>query len=182
MLKPTRDILAELNRMENEPKDILIHGVGRIRNVVYSKYWGKYFWEFNIRLNDGLVIKCSTRKQKKEDEKYLYFEEDDYIEFFGIVHTNESGIFCHYDVSDILIYDAQLSQEKRCFNEVFMWNIKKHKFYSEYLATTHNEELRMVHSYMACIGDIEPQENAWAYGTLGKSYGKIILGLEKMLE
>ncbi len=184
LLKPTREILSELNRMQCKSRRILIHGIGSIRNVTYNEkeYTGCYFWEFTIKVNDGIILKCQTRVRRKESDNFLYFEEGDNIEFFGEVKTKEQGLFCQYDVSNILIYDAKLSEEKRNFTEIFMWNVEKHDFRNMSMAVTSGEDIPMIESQIACIGEVEVQENCWAYGQLVK-YGKIvILELIKMLE
>lgn len=186
MLKPARDILAELNRLKENMwirNKILIHGVGKVQNVAYHDWeWNndKYYWEFIIKLNDGIQINCVTKKRKKEDENYLYFEEGDVIEFFGVVNTYDRGIFCRYNVSNLFLYDAKLSDEERPFSEVLMWNIKTHE---GKVAIMIDEELRMIESQIAvCIGELEETpEDKWAYGHLVKKGRDIILQLDKMM-
>ena len=56
MLKPARDIITELNRLESKWTKTLIHGVGKIQNVTYDRY----HWRFSMRLNDEIWINCST--------------------------------------------------------------------------------------------------------------------------
>lgn len=182
LLKPTREILSELNRMQCKSRRILIHGIGSIRNVSYNGYEGFDFWRFTIKVNDGIILKCQTGIRRKEEDDFLYFKEGDNIEFFGEVNTKRQEIFCQYDVSNILIYDAKLSEERRGFTEIFMWNIEKHDFGNMAIASTRGEDIPMLESEIACIGEVEVQENCWAYGQLVK-YGKIvILELIKMLE
>lgn len=182
MLKTAREIVEQLNKKESKSLSILVHGVGKISNVVYHKddyleYHSEY-WEFNMKLNDVMVIKCQTMYRFGE---YLYFEEGEDIEFFGVVYTKWRGMFSNKDVESILIYDAKLNREKRYFAEVFMWNIKKFKFKDMYLAVTETEQ-GCIDSEIACIGEIEQLENTWAYGLLVKKGGIIILELLNIIE
>ncbi len=185
-LKPAREIVAQLNKWSEKSLAILVHGVGRIENVVYHKECYRAsddyeeIWNFTIKLNDGIVIKCQTYPRFKGAKEFFYFEEGEYIEFFGKANTKwMGGIFCKKDVESILVYDAKLSEEKRGFSEVFMWNIKKRDFHNMYSAVTSKDCL--IESEIACIGEIEAQENTWAYGQLVKKGNLIILELLKMI-
>ena len=60
-----------------------------------------------------------------------------------------------------------------------MWNIKKFDFHNMYSAVTSKDCL--IESEIACIGEIEAQENTWAYGQLVKKGNLIILELLKMI-
>lgn len=188
MLKPAREIVAELNRMESKWTSILIHGVGKIQNVDYHKEYYQAsddyteFWKFNIKLDDGIVIKCQTYSRYKKSKEFFYFEEGDYIEFFGKVNTRWMGRFCQHDVSDIFIYFAKLSEEERNFTEVFMWNIGTYKSNGGKVAATRNEELGILDSEIAYIGELEEPENKWTYGTLVKTQAGVILEVIKFFE
>lgn len=174
MLKPVRECITELNQMESKWTSILIHGVGKIRNVTCDGH----YWRFTMRLNDGIHLNCSMMAQNNED--YLYFEEGDKIEFFGKIHTYWRGLSPRYNVSDICLDDVKLSNEERLFSDVLMWNIKTHKGnFGENVAYTKNEEIGCKESEIACIGEIEESENKWAYGTLLKVKAGIILELVK---
>ena len=150
-LKPAREIVAQLNECSEKSTAILIHGVGRIKNVVYHKEYYRAsndyeeIWKFTIELNNDITLKCQTYPRFKKSTNFLYFEEGDSIEFWGSVYTNwMGGIFSKKDVASILIYDAKLSKEERFFSEVFMWNIKKYhfqNFYNMYWALTSNDRI-----------------------------------------
>lgn len=185
-LKPAREIVHQLNQWPEKSTEILIHGVGRIKNVVYHKecYQAsdnyEEIWKFTIKLNDGIIIKCETYPRFKKSKEFFYFEEGDYIEFFGKVSTKwMGGMFCKKDVESILIYDAKLAEEKRYFSEVFMWNIKKYDSNNMCVAATSTEWL--IESEIACIGELEPQENTWVYGQLVRKGKLIIFELIKMM-
>ncbi len=176
MLKSAREIIAELNRLENKPTKTLIHGIGRIQNVSYNGY----FWHFKIRLNDEILINCEAGDP--QDDNDIYFEEGDVIEFFGVILAYWTGTFCRYNVSKILIDDVKLSCEERYFSEVFMWNVKTYnRSVSGKVAIT-KKNCGMTDSEIACISELEDTENKWTYGHLIKRDNDVILHLDKVIE
>lgn len=191
MLKPAREIVAELNRLEHKVSRILIHGIGRIKNVTYGEFkWDgidRYGWKFTIELNDEIQLHCLTRTLKKDNDKNpLYFEEGEKIEFFGMLYTHWS---CGYGASEILLLDAKLANEERYFTEVFMWNIEVSQEIGRVreikrkltLAYTRNEKKELVDEIL-CTNDLEETENKWSYGHLVKKGKKVILQLDKVME
>lgn len=173
MQKSAREILSELNRLERKTTEILIHGVGEVKNVTYD---GRY-WRFTLKLNDRISI--STAMQK-DDENLLYFQEGDIIEFFGGVHTYYRFL-C--DVSDIFLYDVKLSEEERAFSEIFMWNIGiSQRGCAGNVAFTMSER-GLVHSEIKIEkseSELESKEDRWAYGHLVKEDKYVILQLDKI--
>lgn len=189
LLKPVREIVSELNQRETKCTKILIHGVGRVQNVTYHSNGlrcagDSYCWKFSIRLNDGILIKCSTYIRKKEDDQNpIYFEEGDWIEFWGTVHTHWQGIFCRYNISDLSLYDATLSGEERAYSDVLIWNAKTSKGYTtSKMAYTVNASTSIIDSQIAYVGELEEAESKWTYGTLVKRKNDVILQIEKVLE
>jgi len=180
MLKPARDIITELNRLESKWTKTLIHGIGKIQNVTCDRF----HWRFCMKLNDGISINCSIIN-KEDGKNYIYFEEGDIIEFFGTVNTHWQGIFSRYNVSDICLYNAKLSCEERYYSDVFMWNIKTYKGdIAEKIAITRNEK-GIIDSQIACISELEETEsteNKWTYGHLIKKWKDVILQLDKVIE
>ncbi len=184
MLKPAREIITELNQTDSKWTSILIHGVGRIQNVIYNKdEWcdNIYYWSFKIALNDGIQIKCGMRC-RKENEDYFYFQEGDRIEFFGKIYTHWQGRFCRYNVSQIDLYDAKLSCEERAFSDVFMWDIKVYNIGGRAVAHTINERIGCIDSQIACVNELEETpERKWTYGHLIKKGEDVIVQLDKVI-
>ncbi len=180
MLKPAREIITELNRLERKWTKTLVHGIGKIQNVTCDGY----YWRFSLKLNDEIRINCSMINEEDENS-YMYFEDGDIIEFFGVVNTYWKGFFCRYNVSDIFLYNAKLSGEERFFSDVLMWNIKICKSdIAEKVVITTNEK-GMIDSQVACMSELEVNEkteNKWVYGHLIKKRTDIILQLDKVME
>lgn len=177
ILKPAREIITELNRLECKYSKTLVHGIGQIQNVTSNRF----YWKFNIKLNDEILIN-SYIYRKEDENSYSYFEEGDIIEFSGEVKTYWMGLFPRYNVSTISLYDAKLSGEERFFTEVLMRNIK---IYERALigkvAFTVNEK-GIKDSEIACISDLQETENKWVYGHLIKKGKDVILQLDKVME
>ena len=181
MLKPAREIVAQLKRTESKCTSILVHGVGEIQNVIYNKdEWCDdiYYWSFMIRLDAGIRIKCTM---SSDDEDWFYFQEGDRIEFFGKIYTHWKGISCRYNVSQIYLYDAKLSCEERAFSDVFMWDLEIRKIAGNAVAHTKKDEYR-IDSQIACINELEETpEKKWTYGHLVKRDSDIIVQLDKIM-
>lgn len=189
-LKPIAQIVAEIKpegemsigskRFKYKYTKIYIHGVGKIYNVTYHEdSVDFYYWEFTMELNDGIRINCITNRKNKMDEDYLYFEKGEWIEFFGCVNTFERGLFCRYNVSNILLDDAKLSDEKIAFSDVIMWDAKIYQG----IATTRHEE-GWIERQIACISELleEVPEKKWIYGHLIKKGKDVVLQLDKVIQ
>ncbi len=176
ILRPAREIITELNRLESKYTKTLVHGIGKIQNVSLDRF----HWNFKIKLDNEILINCSIHKEEDENT-YMYFEDGDIIEFSGEVKTYLRGLFPRYNVQSIYLYDAKLSDEERLFSEVLMWNVKVvERNILGKVAVTVKEGIK--DSEIACISDLQETENHWVYGHLIRREKDVILQLDKIME